>query len=134
MKTALRRSVTTVVMTVGVVAMVGGPALAHQCINASKAANGNHEAGAQVVFGPDDEIVSITKGLEKRIEKGIVDPETGEGFHGILAWDEDGDGTADGHTYIVGPEAQIPETAQQNGPDCKGITDIPTYYEQCLDD
>lgn len=108
-----------------------GTAFAHICINASKNGN-NPSAGAQIIFGDDDEILHITNGLAKRIEKGLVDPETGEGFHGIIAFDVDGDGEADLHTFIVGPDDAIPAVARDSGPPCRGITDIPTYFEECI--
>jgi hypothetical protein len=41
----------------------------------------------------------MTKGVEKRIEQGIIDP----------------------------------ETAQFNGPACKGMTNVELYFSECLD-
>ena len=89
-------------------------------------------AGAQIVFGDGDEPLHVTKGLQQRIDKGIVDSETGDGFHGIVAFDVDGDEVADGHTFIVGPDGEIPRQAQDNGPTCKGIVNIDVYFEECL--
>lgn len=111
--------------------LAAAPALAHQCINASK---GDPAAGAQVIFGPDDQPIYLTKGLEKRIEQGLVDPATGEGFHGIIAFDVDGDGEADISTWAgVGPDGEIPLTAQFRGPACRGLTNLGVYLEQCLE-
>lgn len=122
-------------MLVGAIALVlavliAAPAFAFECINASKK---NQAAGAQIVFGPDGEVLFITEGLQSRIEQGLVDPETGEGFHGQIAFDEDGDGVADASTYIgVGPEGEIPLQAQFRGPACRGLTNIGIYLEQCV--
>jgi len=121
------------VMTTGVVGglvLMAGPALAHECTNASKK---YADSGAQLVFGPNDEVLFISRGLENRISQGIVDFETGEGFHGIIAFDVDGDGVADASTWIgVGPEGEVPLEAQFRGPACRGLTNIGVYFEQCL--
>lgn len=127
-----KKLATAGVVVVTTIALAAGPAAAHECINASKNAN-NPAAGAQIVFGEGDDPLYITKGLQNRIERGIVDPEDGSGFHGIVAFDIDGDGIADGHTFLVGPDAEIPDQAQMNGPACKGITNIDVYFEECLD-
>jgi hypothetical protein len=106
-----------------------GPAWAHECVNADK----NQAAGVQVVI--DDttgEIVWISKGLQQRIDQGLVDPETGEGFSGLLGFDLNGDGIADVSTYIVGPEMEIPEQAQFSGPACHGITNVEVFFAQCV--
>ena len=122
------------VVTTGAVAglvLMAGPALADNCTNASKK---YADSGAQIVFGPDDEVLFITAGLENRLSQGIVDPESGEGFHGIIAFDFDGDGVADASTYIgVGPQGdELPIEAQFRGPACRGITNLGIYFEQCL--
>ena len=66
----------------------------------------------------------ISAGLQKRIDAGQVDLETGDGFHGHLGIDFDGDGVADMSTFIVGPDDEIPETAQENGAPCLGIVNF----------
>src|SRR5687767_2894466 len=99
---------------VGGVALLAAPAAAHQCTNASKNAHAP-AAGAQLVFGAGDEPISMKKGVEKRVEKGIIDFESGSGFHGQIGIDITGDGAADFTTFIVGPGGEIPMTAQQNG-------------------
>jgi hypothetical protein len=107
------------------------PAAATECVNASKK---DQAAGAQVMFGPDDEIVFVTTGLQNRLDQGLVDPDTGEGFHGLIAFDFDGDGQADVSTWIgVGPDGEeIPLEAQLRGPACRGLTNIGIYFEQCV--
>lgn len=105
----------------GGMVLLAGPAGAWECTNADKPAG----AGAQVIFGGDDGVIFATKGLENRIDRGIIDPETGEGYHGIVAWDEDGDGVADGHTFVgIGPEGEIPLSAQLNGSPDHGIVNL----------
>jgi hypothetical protein len=90
--------------------------------------------GAQIVFGANDEVLFISRGLENRIAQGIVDFESGEGFHGLIAFDVDGDGVADASTWIgVGPDGhELPIEAQMRGPACRGITNLGIYFEQCL--
>ena len=95
------------------------PALAHECVNASKK---NQGAGVQVVFDETTgEIGWMSKGVESRIARGLVDLETGEGFHGLIGLDIDGDRVVDVATWIVGPNGEIPLQAQWNGPACKGV-------------
>ena len=109
--------------------LVVSAAAAHECVNASKA---NQAAGVQLVFGMDGSVAYMSRGLATRIEQGLIDFETGEGFHGLIGFDLDGDGVADLATYIVGPEGEIPLQAQLRGPACKGITNIGIYFAQCL--
>jgi hypothetical protein len=111
-------------LAVGAVSMSVAPALAHECTNISKPA----DAGVQIVFNDADEIVWVSKGLQSRIDNGIVDPETGEGFSGLIGFDVDGDGKADVSTYIVGPYGEIPEKAQLNGSPCHGIVNIGVLF------
>jgi hypothetical protein len=86
------------------------------------------------VFGSEDQVLYMSKGLQNRIERGLIDFDTGEGFHGIVAFDIDGDGVADASTYIgVGPDGEIPLEAQFAGPACRGITNLGIYFSQCLD-
>lgn len=108
----------TVVATLGLVA---GPAGAHECTNANKPAG----AGAQVIIGPDGQIEWATKGVQMRIANGII-TEDGAAFHGLVGIDLDGNGTADATTYIVGPNGELPQTAQLNGSPDHGIVNICT--------
>ena len=107
--------------------LTAGTGVAHECTNLDKKAG----AGAQLVFGPNDSIEYISKGLQNRIDQGIVDFETGEGFSGIIAFDEDGDGVADGFTWIVTPDGEIPMQAQWNGSLCHGVINFETAFTSC---
>lgn len=120
----MRKLLAVPVIAFAAVALSGSAAFAHQCYNANKP----NTAGAQIVLGFDeatgtDVVLDATRGLEKRFEKGLIGPE-GEGFHGIVAFDVDGDGVADGHTYIVGPESQLPLNAQLRGSPDHGILNV----------
>ena len=109
------------------IVLAAAPALATDCINASKPP----AAGTQVVFGPTG-IEWMTPGVAQRIANGLIDLETGEGFHGLIGADFNGDGTVDFSTYIVGPNDEIPDFAQFNGPACRGITNIAVYMSECV--
>ena len=109
--------------------LVASSVLAFECTNLSKPP----AAGTQVVFGPNNEIVWLSRGLERRIEQGIVNPVNGEGFHGLLGFDFDGDGIVDASTYIgVGPDGEIPLEAQFRGPACRGLSNLGIFFSQCL--
>jgi hypothetical protein len=124
------RRIAAVVGGVTASLLVASSVMAHECINASK---GDQAAGAQIVIGADGQILYISNGLANRIERGVVDGESGEGFHGLIAFDFDGDGIADASTWLgVGPDGEIPLEAQFRGPACKGLTNIGVYLEQCL--
>lgn len=126
---SLRRSIIVGGLALAISMISAAPAFAFECFNASKK---NQGAGAQIVMGSDDEVVYITPGLEKRLEQGLIDPDTGEGFHGLIGFDFDGDGVADFSTWIgVGPDGEIPLQAQFAGPACRGLTNIGVYIEQC---
>jgi hypothetical protein len=106
-----------------------GPAWAHECVNADK----NQASGVQVVIDANTgELVWVSQGLQQRIAQGLVDPDTGEGFSGLLGFDLDGDAVADVSTFIVGPDMEIPEQAQLNGPACHGITNVEVFFTQCV--
>lgn len=102
--------------------------MGHECTNASKS---DPMAGAQILIGSEGQILWTTRGLATRLERGLIGAE-GEGFHGILALDLDGDGVADVSTWVgVGPDGEIPLTAQLRGPACKGLTNLGIYFTQC---
>lgn len=119
------------VLTGVVASLAMAPAvLAFECTNLSKS---DPAAGAQVLLGPSGEILWATEGALRRVERGLVDPATGEGFHGQVAFDLDGDGVADASTYIgVGRDGEVPIKAQLNGPACRGMANLGIYMHQCL--
>jgi hypothetical protein len=108
--------------------LAAGPAMAFHCTNADK----NAAAGVQAVFDANFQVVWISDGLQHRIDQGIVDFATGEGFHGLLGFDLDGDGVADVTTFDVGPNMALPEVAQMRGAPCHGIVSIEFFFSQCL--
>jgi hypothetical protein len=126
----VRRRILALVAGVTASLLIASSALAFECTNASKPA----AAGAQIVFAADFEtILYVTPGLMNRLEQGLVDVESGEGFHGLLGVDFDGDGAADVSIYFgVGPDGEIPLEAQFRGPACRGLTNIGILLEQCL--
>ncbi|TWG91494.1 hypothetical protein L615_000800000040 [Nocardioides sp. J9] len=123
--TTVARGAGVVGATAGLVLLSSGIASAHECVNASKK---NQAAGVQIVFGVDDDIVWVSQGLQKRIDSGKVDLETGEGFHGLIGIDVDGDSVVDFATYIVGPGSEIPLHAQERGARCSGIVNVEDYF------
>ena len=120
----LRRAAVLVAIPTTLV-LAAGPAFAHQCVNASKK---NQAAGVQIIFGEGDDPLWVSKGLQKRIDNGVVDLETGEGFHGLVGVDVTGDGKVDFAVYIVGPNDEIPLPAQTNGADCHGIVNVEEFF------
>ena len=108
------------VASVSAFMLMAGPAFAHECTNASKDAN-NPAAGAQIVFGcGDDEILSAKPHALALLEQGSFPK-------GWIAFDIDCDGVADAGTFIVGPNGELPMTAQLNGTDAHGVMNICTY-------
>jgi hypothetical protein len=101
------------------------PALAHECVNLNKQPG----AGAQVVFDLEGNIVSAGTGVLKRFEKGVIDPDTGDGFHGMVGYDLDGDGAPDVDTWLVGPNGEIPSQAQHRGAECNGVISLDAAIE-----
>jgi hypothetical protein len=121
----VRRGVVLSAFAAVAVTVVGaGPALATDCANASKPP----QAGVQVILGPDGAIEWTTPGLALRIDHGLIDPNTGAGFHGLIGFDIDGNGTADVSTYAVGPNDALPEVAQINGAACHGIVPLEELF------
>jgi hypothetical protein len=119
-------------MILGIVASLAmvSSALATDCTNVSKSDPG---AGAQALIDfTTGDIVWMTEGLAQRFERGVLGPD-GEGFHGLLAVDFDGDGVADLGTWLgVGPDGdEIPLKAQLSGPACRGLTSIGIYFTEC---
>ena len=127
----MRRTMTATL--VGVVASLAfvSSALASDCMNASKS---DQTAGAQVILNlATGEIVWATPGVASRLDKGLIGAD-GEGFHGLVGFDFNGDGVVDASTWIgVGPAGtEIAEPALLNGPACRGLTSIFVYFSQCL--
>ena len=52
----------------------------------------------------------------------------GVGFHGLIGLDLDSDGATDVSTYIVGPNDELPNQAQQNGAQCHGVINIGEFF------
>lgn len=110
--------------------LIASSALAFECTNASKPP----AAGDQIVLAADFEtILFMTPGLFERFERGLVDPGSGEGFHGLLGVSFDGDTEPEISIYFgVGPDGEIPLDAQFRGPACRGLTNIGILLEQCI--
>ena len=126
-RTVRRVSLGVVALTAAAL-IAAGPVWANHCMNASK----NQAAGVQVVIDANTgEIVWISNGLQHRVDQGLVNPETGEGFSGLLGFDFNGDAVTDISTYIVGPNFAIPEQAQLSGAACHGVISIPDFFAQC---
>jgi hypothetical protein len=126
----MRRSITATFLGLVASLAIVSSAFAHECINASKDDQG---AGAQALIdATTGEVIWMTEGLANRLELGVVDPATGEGLHGLIAFDTDGDGDADFSTWIeVGPDGEIPLVAQLSGPACRGLTNLFLYFTVC---
>jgi hypothetical protein len=110
--------------------LIASSAFAHECINASKS---DQAAGAQALIDANTgEVIWMTEGLANRLEQGVVDPVTGEGLHGLIAFDATGDGIADFSTWVeVGPDGEVPLVAQLSGPACRGLTNLFLYFTVC---
>lgn len=127
----MRRTMTSAALGMAASVAIAGSALAFDCTNVSKS---DPADGAQVIFNvATGQIVWATPGLETRLENGIVTLD-GENFHGIVAFDFNGDGIVDFSTWVgVGPDGtEVPEGAQLNGPACRGLTSIGLYLAACL--
>jgi hypothetical protein len=127
----MRRPITATILGVVASLAIASSAVAHECANASKS---DQAAGAQALIdATTGEIVWTTEGLANRLAQGVVDPATSEGFHGLVAFDTDGDGIADFSTWIdVGPDGEVPLVAQLSGPACRGLTNLFLYFTVCM--
>jgi hypothetical protein len=126
----VRRSITATLLGVVASLLIASSALATECFNASKS---DQAAGAQALIdGNTGEIIWMTEGLAARLAQGVIDPNTSEGFHGLVAFDYSDDGIADFSTWInVGPDGEIPLVAQLSGPACRGLTNLFLYFTVC---
>jgi hypothetical protein len=128
----MSRTIVATILAIVASLAVATSALAMDCTNASKS---DPAAGALVLIdGNTGEVLWISQGLTERLERGVVDPNTGEGLHGLIAIDYTGDGIADVSTWVgVGPDGdEIPENAQLNGPACRGLTSLGLYFAECF--
>ena len=126
----MRRPITAAFLGIVASLAIASSALAHECVNASKS---DQAAGAQILVGPTGQIVWMTEGLANRLAQGVVDPATGADFHGLIAFDADGDGNADYSTWIdVGPDGEVPLVAQLSGPMCRGLTNLFLFFTECV--
>src|SRR5207244_2586149 len=107
---------------------MAGPAFAHDCTNASKDAHAPGAGGQLIIDTNSGNIEWASAGVQQRIAQGLIDPNTGAGFHGLIGLDFNSDGVVDATTYIVGPNGALPETAQNNGSPCHGVTSLDTYF------
>jgi hypothetical protein len=118
---------------VGLIGALGfaGTAFADHCTNPQRDGH-DPSKGVQVILdvsGPEPSIEWANPGVLNRVDNGIIDPESGEGFHGLIGFDFDGDELVDVMTYQVGPEGDaLPETAIENGSPDHGIVDIGTLF------
>jgi hypothetical protein len=126
----MRRPIMATVLAIVSSLLIASWAVAHECTNASKS---DPAAGAQALIdATTGEILWISEGLANRLAQGVVDPNTSEGFHGLIAFDATGDGIADFSTWIgVGPDGEIPLVAQLSGPACRGLTNLFLYFTVC---
>jgi hypothetical protein len=126
----MRRSITATFLGVVASLLIASSTLATECINASKS---SQAAGAQALIdGNTGEIIWMTEGLAARLAHGVIDPDTAEGFHGLVAFDTTNDGIADFSTWIdVGPDGEVPLVAQLSGPACRGLTNLFLYFTEC---
>ena len=128
MNKTIRRLLLGVVTFLALVVLAAGPVLAGNCTNADK----NPAAGVQVTINLVTGQITVSSGLQQRIDQGIVDPITFEGFSGLAGLDVTGDNVADLTTYIVGPNFEIPPQAQLNGATCHGVVSIEAFFADCL--
>jgi hypothetical protein len=114
-------------------AIVGtaGTAFADHCTNIQRDMH-DPSKGVQVIINAQDGSIEwANTGVLNRVGQGLIDPATGEGFHGIIGLDFDGDGTVDAMTYSVGPEGDaLPDTAITNGSPDHGIVGLDTLFPQ----
>ena len=124
----MRRSVVAAFGGVVLSLLMATSVLAFECTNLSKPP----AAGTQVVFGPAGEIVWVSRGLERRIEQGLVDPETGDGFTDCSA--SISTATA---SWMPAPTSALGRTADPGGGPVRGASlprhvEFGIFFEQCL--
>src|SRR5262245_26152498 len=103
---------------------MGGTAWAGHCTNIQKDQH-DPSKGVQVIINDTDGSIEwANAGVQNKVASGKINPDTGEGFHGHVGIDFDGDGKVDVVTYIVSPRGALPDTAINNGSPDHGIVDI----------
>jgi hypothetical protein len=124
----LKKAGAGLVVSVAAIVAMSGTAWAGHCTNIQKDLH-DPSKGVQVVINDTDgSIESANAGVQNRIKNGLIDPESGDGFHGHVGIDVDGDGKVDFMTYIVGPQDALPETAINNGSPDHGIVGLDTLF------
>ena len=124
----IRRAVMGAAAAGALVVATAGAGLAHECTNLDKKPG----AGAQIIFGPTGDVEYMTTGLQNRVNRGIVDLETGQGFSGLVGLDFVGDGAASASTCessrsspaAAGPNGEIPLHAQWTASMCHGVINM----------
>ena len=126
----MRRPIAATILAAVASLALASSVLATDCMNASKP---DQSAGALVIVnGVTGEIEYLQNGVVQRLEQGLIGDD-GSGFHGLIGFDFDGDGTVDVSTWWgVGFANEVPEVAQLSGPACRGLTSIGIYFEECL--
>lgn len=123
------RGVSRAIAGLGIVGVAtlgaSGTAWAGHCTNAERNQHDPSKGVQVVIDGTDGSIEWANAGVLNRISNGLIDPSTGEGFHGLVGIDFDGNGTVDAMTYIVGPDGgALPDTAIDNGSPDHGIVGL----------
>ena len=102
-----------------------GTAFADHCTNIQRDQHDPSKGVQVIINAADGSIEWANPGVVMRVGQDLIDPATGEGFHGLVGLDFDGNGTVDAMTYIVGPEGDaLPDTAIANGSPDHGIVPI----------
>jgi hypothetical protein len=123
----LKRAVVGLGVVVAATIAMGGTSWADHCTNIQRDMH-DPSKGVQVIINDTDGSIEwANAGVLNRVANGLIDPDSGEGFHGLVGIDLDGNGTADVMTYIVGPEGDaLPDAAISNGSPDHGIVGIDT--------
>jgi hypothetical protein len=127
----LHKALAGTCVTLMALVAVGGTAFADHCTNIQRDMH-DPSKGVQIIVDASTDngpIEWANAGVLNRIDHGLIDPDSGAGFHGLLGLDFDADGTADAMTYFVGPDGDaLPDTAIDNGSPDHGIVEISTLF------
>ena len=102
------------------IVLAAGPFLATDCVTRAS----SRRQGSRSSWDP--------AGSSGRLWAWPRRPPKASGFHGLVGFDFDGNGTVDFQTFVVGPDDELPELAQFNGPSCHGITNVTDYFAECV--